>query len=658
MPRDLPLGNGRLLYAFDARYQLRDVYFPQVGRENHTDGSVSRIGIWAGGRFAWLHDDTFVRRLGYRDRTLVGRSTFDSADLGLRLEISDCVDFHEMAYVRRVDVTDSSGTDREIRLYIHHDLRLEGNNVGDTAYFDPFSGTVIHYKTRHYLLCGGMRPVGGAATAGLDGYATGQTGIGGALGTWKDAEDGSLSGNPIAQGSVDSVIQLSAHLPASASVTLHTWDLAGSSVSQVHKLHAMVVERGPDEFIERTASYWRLWVGRDLPGAELLDSELAHLYHRSLLIIRTQTDDQGGITAANDTDILAFARDTYSYVWPRDGALTASALTEAGYHSLAAKFFEFCARVVRPEGYFLHKYSPDGSLASSWHPWIAAGAAQLPIQEDETALVIWALWRHFQATHDVEGLKPLYRALVTMPADFMAGYRDEPTGLPAPSWDLWEERRGIHAFTVGAVVGGLTAAAQFADAFGETHRAQRYRQAVSEMREAAAAHLYRPELGRFVRTLYRGESGELTADPVIDASLHGVFRFGMFDADDPRVVATMEAVRNRLWVRTEVGGCARYESDPYQRVTGQEGVEGNPWHICTLWLADHEIERAQSAADLDRALPYLRWVARHRLPSGVLAEQVNPLTDEPLSVSPLTWSHAAYVHTVNRYLERRLALAH
>jgi len=36
----------------------------------------------------------------------------------------------------------------------------------------------------------------------------------------------------------------------------------------------------------------------------------------------------------------------------------------------------------------------------------------------------------------------------------------------------------------------------------------------------------------------------------------------------------------------------------------------------------------------------------------VLAEQVNPYNRNPLSVSPLTWSHAALVITVQEYLNK------
>jgi glucoamylase len=43
-------------------------------------------------------------------------------------------------------------------------------------------------------------------------------------------------------------------------------------------------------------------------------------------------------------------------------------------------FYNFAARVIQTEGYLLHKYNPDGTLASSWHPWYEEGGGpQLPI---------------------------------------------------------------------------------------------------------------------------------------------------------------------------------------------------------------------------------------------------------------------------------------
>jgi glucoamylase len=102
-----------------------------------------------------------------------------------------------------------------------------------------------------------------------------------------------------------------------------------------------------------------------------------------------------------------------------------------------------------------------------------------------------------------------------------------------------------------------------------------------------------------------------------------------------------------------VGGVARYENDYYHRISNDiAAVPGNPWFICTLWLADYYISRAQTAAELKMALPIFEWTAGHALESGVLAEQVNPYTNEPISVSPLTWSHATVVSTAIKYLEK------
>ena len=152
--------------------------------------------------------------------------------------------------------------------------------------------------------------------------------------------------------------------------------------------------------------------------------------------------------------------------------------------------------------------------------------------------------------------------------------------------------------------------------------------------------------------------GSVQVDTAVDASVWGLFYFGAYEARDPRVVATMKAARDHLWCKTPVGGMARYTNDYYHQVSQDiANVPGNPWFICTMWLAQYEIEKAKSVSELDaHALPCMRWVVDHALPSGVLAEQVNPYTGAPMSVSPLTWSHATFVAVVNEYTAKRTAL--
>ncbi len=660
MPRDIPVGNGSLLVNFDHLYHLRDLYWPYVGQENHTEGHPSRFGVWVDGTFHWVHEAGWERQLDYAGNTLVTQVILYHPGLRLRLVCQDAVDFHEDLYLRRIVVHNEVGREQEVRLFFTQDFHISGREIGDTAYYESEREAVFHYKGKRWFMVNMAKraPTEGEWALGIDQWAVGIKETQGKEGAWRDAEDGELSGNAVAQGSVDSAVALHLTVPAYGQATGWYWIAVGNEFETVTAMNRQVRQKGPSTFLTRTADYWRLWVNKEHYDLSPLPSSIIRLYKRSLVILRTQIDNHGAIVAANDYDIAYYGRDTYAYMWPRDGALVAAALIGAGYSEVTRRFFDFCHERITEEGYLLHKYNPDGSLASSWHGWYYEGRKRLPIQEDETALVLWALWRHFKRFRDIEFVNPHYRGLVVRAANWMVSYRDEETGLPLPSWDLWEERRGVHAWTVGAVWGGLQAAANFCQAFGELDLADRYRHTADEIRSAAREHLWSEEMGCFARTIERKEGDEVwQADENMDASLIGLWSFGMFPAHDPCIVATMEAMRDRLWVKTRVGGMARYENDTYhQRSKDVENVPGNPWFICTLWLARWYIASAEESDDLDRPLTLLQWAVDHALASGVMAEQVHPYTNVPLSVSPLTWSHATLVMTVLEYLEKHAAV--
>jgi oligosaccharide amylase len=653
MPRDIPVGNGSLLVTFDELYRIRDIYFPYVGKENHSEGHPFRFGVWVDGAFSWISDDGWTRSLAYLDETLVTDVRLANDKLKVEILSNDAVDSHENLFVRRIRLRNMGDTRREFRLFFHQDFYISESEVGDTAYFDPETRALIHYKGRRYFLISTDSPTG------VETFATGRKAFKGAEGTWRDAEDGLLSEGAITEGSVDSTIGRTLLVEAGETAEMFYWIAVGKSYDEVAKLNALVHEHQPRALLERTNNYWRAWVNKNETDFGNLPPEVVQLYKRSLLIVRTQIDSGGAILAANDSDVTLRATDHYSYLWPRDGALVAYALDLAGYNSLPRAFFDLCARIITPEGYFLQKYNADGSVASGWHAsWDTHTKRRLlPIQEDETALVLWALWRHYDEFRDIEFARQLYRPLITNAADFMVSFRDAETGLPQPSWNLWEDRRGVHTFTCATVVGGLRAAANFATLFGEPDTAARYEQAAREVCDGMRRFLYRPELGRFARSIMPVEGGGFEVDETIDASLFGIFYFGAFATDDEVVRDTMSAVEERLWAKTEVGGLARYEADGYMRVTNDvEKVPGNPWFICTLWLADYRIASAESLEELESALEILEWVVERTLPSGVLAEQVDPLSGAPVSVSPLTWSHSTVVATVIAYLRKLEAL--
>ncbi len=644
--RDIPVGNGSLLVTFDDKYQIRDIYFPHVGQENHTEGFPFRFGVWTEEQLSWTSSDAWKRSLKYLRETLVTDVRLENAEIGVRIECRDTVASHDNIFLRRIRVTNIKDTRREIRVFLHHDFRIYENEVGDTAYYDPETTSLIHYKKHRYFLID--------TEPQFDSFATGRKGFRDQEGTWRDAEDGNLSGGVVTEGSVDSTLGVHLEIDANGSQEFFYWIAAGTSYAEVKDLNAHVLARRPQRYLDYTSSYWRAWVNKNEIDFGDLPVEIVELFKRSLLIIRTQIDNNGAIIAANDSDVTERATDHYSYLWTRDGALVANALDLAGYSHLARRFYKFCAQVVHPNGYFLQKYNADGTVASGWHPaWnVNHQTPMVPIQEDETALVLWALWQHYDRYRDIEFAHQLYRNLVIPCADFMSEFRHPDLKLPKPSWNLWEDRRGIHTFTCATVVGGLRAAAGFASLFAEGDKAAHYESAAAEIVEAMREHLYSPQIGRFLRSLQFHNDEQYEPDSTIDASLFGTFYFGAFDVDDPMVASTMTAIETSLAV---AGGIARFEHDGYMR-TSPDSI-GNVWFICTLWLAEYYINSARTQADLEKALSILNMVAHQALPSGVLSEQMDPATGRHVSVSPLTWSHSTYVAAVQNYLIKSRELA-
>lgn len=642
MPRQIVLGNGKVAIALDNRMRVRDFFYPQVGLENHLSGHEFKIGVWANGKFMWVGDNWSIV-MDYLPETLVSRCMARNSELEIELEVNDAVHNFLDIYLRKLVVHNLSNSKREVRVFFSQDFHIYGVDAGDTVMHEPIINSIIHYKRKRYFLINGLTDQGG----GIYQFAVGYKESPGMEGTWRDAEDGVLQGNPIAQGAVDSAISFKLEMQPRSTNTIYYWIACANNLEEAKALNSDVKRIGVEQLLLETENYWSAWVNKQDVDLSILPREITRMFKRSLLMMRTHVDNGGAIIASCDSDALQFNRDTYAYAWPRDGALVALAFDMAGFQEVSRLFFEFCNQVISDRGFFHHKYSPDGSLGSSWHALVdAKGEPQLPIQEDETALVLYALWKHYQRYRDLEFIGKVYPKLVLKAADFLLDHRDKKTGLPKPSFDLWEERIGVFTSTVATVCAALTAAAKFARVFYDSKRQDMLNEAAIQMKEAMLMHLYDKKLGRFIKAIYPDGSRDLTRD----SSLSYIFTCGPFEAGDEVAATTMMALASKLWVKTPVGGMARYENDEYYRVS--KTTQGNPWFICTLWMARWYIARANSMEELTKGLDLLFWVTKHSPPSGVLGEQLDPYTGEPVSVSPLIWSHAEFVIAVYEYLDK------
>lgn len=640
MPRPLVLGNGSLLVAYDDRYRLRELCWPQIGLYNHLLGRSCRLGVWVDAMFAWIDEDGWERHLDYEPGALIGDSTFTNHHLQIRLRVMETVHPDHPWHVREIHVENLSGHPREFRIFVNSDFQLNESDAGDTAFYHPDLGGMVHYKRETYLLLGGE-----SHGEKLYQFTTAHRGFAHFQGSGDDARDGELGWNPMTYGCTDSTYSLRGSVDAHGTTSVRTWTLCANSLLGLAQAKAAFT----GDVLSPSRKRGKHLLTASEPALAGLPKDIADFAAQSLLILLTQVDRQGGILAANDSDIMSYGnRVNYSNIWPRDGAFVASVLNRVGRNDLAERYFQFSQTMFGQTGlpFFLQKYWPDGTLGPGWHAWIHEGEEGPGHQQDETALTVFELCRLLTPETKVEAWTRFIRPAV----DHIVDFRDV-NRLPKSTWDLWEERKGVHIYTVATVIAALKAASKVAKEVDDDERAEVYAEASETMLAAMKAHLWDSARGCFYRRLIVHEDGIYEPDHTVDSSSMQVLLLGILPPDDPMVHTNLQVCKDALWLNTEVGGMARYQDDYYHRVS--HDLPGNPWIICTMWLAQSLIATAKDQEHLHEAENLLRWAMRWAAPSGVMAEQLNPYTGEPLSVSPLTWSHAEFLKSVMDFAQKR-----
>jgi len=654
MARAATIGNGSILIGIDERGQVRDFYYPYIGHANHVSGGSGsywhRVGVYVDGSFSWLEEANWQVEVDVHPQKMSTNIVATNQELNVTLTFRDVVYNEQNIFLRNVLVTNDANDTREIKVFFAQQFRISESRRGDTGMYDPRVKSLIHYKGHNVFLINAE--INGRT---FSDYSIGIFDIEGKDGTFRDAEDGNLERNSIEHGSVDSVLGLKANVRGGGKAEINYWIVVGENIPEAHALNGYVITERPERIRKSVENYWSVWVEKDRRDLSVLPKNLQVLYQKSLQIIRVHTDKGGGIIASGDSEMLNHGRDNYSYVWPRDAVVAADALRRGGYLDVSKRFYKFLEALLEPDGYLMHKYRVDGALGSSWHSWMRGDKERLPIQEDETASILFFLWQQYESNRDVEFAESLYNSFIEPAAEFLVSYIDDETGLPLGSYDLWEEKFGTSTYTSASVYGGLTAAACFSDILGKQKSAEVFRRAARRVKEGILKYLYLEDFHTFVK-LVRLDDGVLEYDHTIDSSsFFGLILFGVIETDDPKITNFKKIVDDKLFVgEGSDGGYVRYENDQYY--AAKDTNVPNPWIVCTLWMAQYEIKKAKSRKELTSALEKLEWASRTASKSGILAEQIHPISKAPLSTAPLVWSHAEFVITIDEYLKKYRSL--
>ena len=647
MPRSLVLANDHMLVALDSRACVRDIYYPHIGEEDHIGpGESHRIGVHVNGTTSWLDSDDWRRTLRQQHDSGRGLTIARHAKFGITLTLSDMVLRDANVFVRDITVTNEHDHEQHITLFFAHQFTLRETCLGDTGFYDPTTKSVIHYEGDRAFLA----HVKGNTVDDV-GYTIGNFDIRTDAGSHHDASDGKLEYNPVEHGHVDSVLSKTLMVPGRSDARVDYRLIAALSIDAAREIFARHDRTDAPTLQQQSHMAWRVWrsQGRAVPDLPKLHSDL---FDRSLVILKEHMDESGCVIASCDSGDSLSRKDTYAYMWPRDAAWAVMALDKMGFTEETKSYFEFIRKTLSHGGYLLHKFRPSGTLGSSWHPWIIDGSPITPIQEDQLALVLIALDSHLRLTHERELAIHHYNDLVRPASEFISSYRDLSSGLPHPSFDLWEQDWGVSLYTSLIAAEGLYSSSRIADLVGRTDDAYRYRAVSGEIRSAVKNHFLQSGQAPRLLRVGRGGGKEQVDDRTDMATFWALSRFGTDTVPADTLKRYEERVRNDLTI--EPFAYARYSNDTHMRL--DDGKTGNPWSLATLIMAMHKVLHATSSIEIDDAWNHVRIIEEHTTPSGLISEQYDPNTLEPFGATPLVWSHAYYILTMIALVNRQAQL--
>lgn len=266
----------------------------------------------------------------------------------------------------------------------------------------------------------------------------------------------------------------------------------------------------------------------------------------------------------------------YPCVYTRDLAITINTLCELDALEAARDLCRFLLRVQSPDGSWVQRYDGNGR------------PAHIAVQEDATALAIWALLTFVKASGD-ETLAEVARE----PIERATTYTVERT-LNSYLY-LIETTSSIHESAVSKGY-EIWSNCAHAAAFALCHRVyggERYRRLALMIRRAIG--LLMVQDNRFLRRL--DEHGY--ADPRPDVTMMSPFYFGLWSATERAVLNSAESIEAALW-NVEIGGYIRYlPYSPDERLA----IPG-PYPHFAAWMAQYHY----AIGNQDRAEAIMRWL--------------------------------------------------
>lgn len=377
--------------------------------------------------------------------------------------------------------------------------------------------------------------------------------------------------------------------------------------------------------VEDSIEWWRQWA-----GSLHYDGAYRDDVRKSLLVLKALSyAPTGAIVAAPTTSLPEWIGGSrnwdYRYCWLRDTTFTLLAFLQTGCGSEARAWRDWLIRAVAGDPsrlQIMYGVAGERRLAESELDWLDGFAGSRPVRVGNGAfdqLQIDVFGEVMDAMH--------HARLNGIEADEVAwDIQRQLLGWLENNWHMpdegiWEVRGGRAHFTYSKVMAWVAfdRGVRAIEDFGLPGDASKWR--------ALRDEIHAEVCEKAVDT--RGVFTQSYGGSALDASTLMIPLVGFLPPDDPRVVATVEAVQRELSVD---GLVQRYSvAETGDGVGGEEGA----FLLCTFWLVDCLVlmQRRDEATELFERLLALRNDV------GLLAEEYEPGSQRQLGNFPQAFSH-------------------
>ncbi|WP_082523026.1 glycoside hydrolase family 15 protein [Geodermatophilus sp. Leaf369] len=406
----------------------------------------------------------------------------------------------------------------------------------------------------------------------------------------------------------------------------------------------------PAALVHQTATAWRAWAGRIR-----YEGPQRRLVRRSAITLKLLDHAPTGAIMAAATSSLpeevgGVRNWDYRYTWVRDASFSVYALRRIGLTTEADSFLAWTLTNAERDGGPKIMYALDGGQPpEEWEDPALRGWR-------DSGPVHWGNGAAGQTQHDVYGELMDVAHQWTTDGGVVDAHLWEALHALAeqaiemwttPDQGIWEIRGAGRPFTYSVAMCQVAVdrALQIAERCGLDHPRERWTEAAREMRAAVLERSWDDERGTFTEHL--AEDGEAN-DGGLDGSLLALPLRGVVPFDDPRMVATVEKVREHL----DAGDGLLYRylhSESDDGLPGQEGA----FLLCSFWLVDNLTGQGR----LDEAEALYDSLCARATPLGLLSEEIDPRDGSFLGNFPQAFSHLGVIASGWKIAQARRAEA-